>query len=600
MYRGAFTHPEARKLTTSRPQVIAFNEPQDDRFNQSQIPWIQNIYEPSPVTSLLRACLAFLFIIPLATCALLDVGAGDATTEGNEKPALLVLIAVDQMRADYFDRFRPQLIGGLRTLLEDSAVFINARQDHAITSTAPGHAAMLSGLYPRDSGMVDNTWFDHTLGRRERAAIDPEKQLVGVRPTNNSPGVSPRQFLGTSLVGWLKDLDPLSQAVSISRKDRSAVLMAPEAEHVYWWHAASGRFISSTYYRDELPDWVNVFNDEDWLSGYLGGSWEQLETEPTYTFSRPDAYEGERGPRGFGTVFPHPFPANRPALGRIIELTPFMDKATLDLGRAAITALNLGQDGVTDVLALGLSSTDSVGHYFGPYSRELQDQILRLDRMLGDFLDFVDRTAGLHRTLVILTADHGVAPLPEYSRELGDAAARLRLGEIYRGISEYLGDEFGGEDWFTSSSHGWIQVDRAKATELGVDANYIVHKAREYIETLDTVVAVFSHDDLLEDRKPQSQIEELLRRSFYAERLGDLYLLHAPLSFWQTGLATNHQSPYDYDRRVPLILRGPGIRPGVYAEPVAIVDIAPTLAHMLELTAPNALEGVILEHIIVR
>ena len=600
MYRGAFTHPEARKLTTSRPQVIAFNEPQDDRFNQSQIPWIQNVYEPSPVTSLLHACLAFLFIIPLATCALLDVGAGDATTEGNEKPALLVLIAVDQMRADYFDRFRPQLIGGLRTLLEDSAVFINARQDHAITSTAPGHAAMLSGLYPRDNGMVDNTWFDRTLGRRERAAIDPEKQLVGVSANNNSPGVSPRQFLGTSLVGWLKDLDPLSQAVSISRKDRAAVLMAPEAEHVYWWHAASGRFISSTYYRDELPDWVNVFNGNDWLSGYLGGSWEQLEAEPAYILSRPDAYEGERGPRGFGTVFPHPFPTSRPALGRTIELTPFMDKATLDLGRAAITALNLGQDGVTDVLALGLSSTDSVGHYFGPYSRELQDQILRLDRMLGDFLEFVDRTAGLHRTLVILTADHGVAPLPEYSRELGDAAERLRLGEIYRGISEYLGDEFGGENWFTSSSHGWIQVDRAKATKLGVDANYIVHKAREYIETLDTVVAVFSRDDLLEDRKPQSQIEELLRRSFYAERLGDLYLLHSPLSLWQTGLATNHQSPYDYDRRVPLILRGPGIRPGVYAEPVAIVDIAPTLAHMLGLTAPNALEGIILEHVIVR
>ena len=165
------------------------------------------------MTSLLRACLALLFIVPLATCVLLDVGTGDVTADGMEKPALLLLIAVDQMRADYLDRFRPQLIGGLRTLLEDSAVFINARQDHAITSTAPGHAAMLSGLYPRDNGMVDNTWFDRTLGRRERAAIDPENQLVGVSATNNSPGVSPRQFLGTSLVGWLKALAPLSQAV---------------------------------------------------------------------------------------------------------------------------------------------------------------------------------------------------------------------------------------------------------------------------------------------------------------------------------------------------------------------------------------------------
>jgi len=551
----------------------------------------------APVILSRRCSLLLLLAVSITACA--PTGE-DTSAESTSRPVLVLLIAVDQMRADYLDRFGPLFTGGFRTLLADSAVFTSARQDHAITATAPGHSAMLSGLYPRASGIVDNTWFDPTTGRRRGAVSDPEERLVGIGVPDDGPGVSPRQFLGTSLVGWLEDLDPRSRAVSISRKDRSAVLMSPEAEHVYWWHAPSGRFITSTYYRNELPEWVDAFNDEDWLTDYAGGSWELLEPDTTYDISRPDDYEGERGARGFGTVFPHPLPTNRQPLGTRIQTTPFMDKATLDLGRAAITALGLGDNGATDVLALGLSSTDSVGHAFGPFSREVQDQILRLDQMLGDFLEFVDRTVGLDRTLVVLTSDHGVVPLPEYSRELGEDAQRVRLADIYRGIDESLGDEFGGERWFSSYTYGWIQVDRAQAAELGVDPDAIVRKAREYIETLDTVLTVFSHDDLLEDREPQSQIEELVRRSFFADRLGDLYLVHPPLSLWQVGSAANHQSPYDYDRRVPLILRGPGIRPGVYEEPVAIVDIAPTLAQVLALPVPAGLEGAVLEGAIAR
>ena len=503
---------------------------------------------------------------------------------------MLLVISVDQMRADYLERFGPALTGGLRLLLEEGAVFANASHGHAITATAPGHAALLSGLYPRDNGIIDNAWYDRTLGRRERASIDPDHLLVGLELPDDGPGASPKQFIGTSLVGWLKERHPLSQAVSISRKSRSAVLMAPEAEHVYWYHLG-GQFVSSTYYREELPDWVVAFNNQDWLTRYEGTSWELSGPEAAYGGARPDDYEGERGPRGFGNVFPHPLPVQRQPLGARIQTTPFMDEATLDLGRAAIEALDLGSDDIPDVLALGLSSTDAIGHAFGPYSREINDQILRLDRMLGDFFAFVDETVGLDRTLVVLTSDHGVVRLPEYSRELGEDAERLRLADVISGIDEHLADEFGGDGWFTSYSYGWLQVDREQAAELGVDPEAIVAAAAEYVRSLDFIATLFTREELLNARAPLNETEALVRRNFYADRSGDLYLIHQPFSLWQVGSAANHQSPYEYDRHVPLILRGPGVTPGTYADPVVIVDLAPTLGALLGASVPVGLEG---------
>jgi len=503
---------------------------------------------------------------------------------------LVLLLSVDQMRADYLDRFGDELDGGLRRLLDEGAFFLNARQDHAVTATAPGHAVMLSGIYPAKSGIVDNSWWDRRLGRRERAANDPDYDIVGLAVPDDSPGGSPRQFLGSSLVGWMKDREPRTKAVSISRKDRSAVLMAPEAEHAYWFHW-SGRFITSTYYRAELPPWVQAFNARDWLADYQGGAWKLLKSNRAYGQSRPDDYEGERGARGFGNTFPHPLPAERQPLGTRILTTPFIDEAVLDLGRAAIESVELGNDEITDVLALSLSATDSVGHSFGPFSREIHDQILRLDLMLGDFLDFVDDTVGLEHVLVVLTADHGVVRLPEYSRDLGEHAERLRMGAVRRGIDAHLSEEFGGEGWFDMFSYGWLSLDREQAAERGADPAKLIAEARDYVASLDFVVDVFTAEELQEDRAPRSEIEELARRSHYPGRSGDLYLVHGPHSQWETGSAANHQSPYQYDRHVPLILRGTGIEPGPRAEFVALVDLAPTLASLLGLSAPAEVDG---------
>ncbi len=505
---------------------------------------------------------------------------------------LLLVVTVDQMRADYLDRFGPSLTGGLRRLVDEGVVYRNALQDHAITATAPGHTAILTGLYPRDSGIVDNSWWDYELDRREQAAIDPRHQVVGVRVPESGPGASPQQLRGSSLVGWLKERDPRSQAVSIARKSRTAVLTAPEAEHVYWFHG-SGDFVTSTYYRESLPEWVSAFNDSGWLEAHLGGWWELSRSEDAYAGagSRPDDYEGERGARGFGNVFPHPLPDDPQRLGTRIQTTPFMDIATLELGSAAIRALGLGADEVTDVLALGLSSTDSIGHAFGPFSREVHDQILRLDAALGAFLDDLDEAVGLDRTLIVLTSDHGVVPLPEYSRELGHEAERLRFGDVIRGIDEHLAGDFGGEGWFAHHSYGWLHLDRAQAADRGLAPEAIVAAAADYVRTLDFVERVFTRDELLADTPPLTETETLARRSFYPSRTGDLYVVHRPLSLWQVGSAANHQSPHVYDRHVPLVLRAPQVPSRSFVERVAVVDIAPTLAALLGLQSPEGLAG---------
>jgi len=508
------------------------------------------------------------------------------------QPALVILIAVDQMRADYLDRFGDQFEGGFRMLIEEGAVFTNAHQSHAITATAPGHASMLSGLYPSHHGVIDNDWYDRDLQRPERAALDPESTVVGLDPPSDTsgPSGSPRQFRGSSLVGWLRDQDDRSQAVSISRKDRSAVLMAPEAEHVYWFHW-SGRFVTSDYYRDSLPVWVQRFNAADWMADFAGATWELSQAEALYAASRPDDYLGETRIRGFGNAFPHQLPSDRRELGNMITTTPFMDWATLEIGREAITALELGADDVTDVLALGLSATDAVGHAFGPFSREMQDHLLRLDIELANFFEFVDQIVGLDRVLIALTSDHGVAPLPEYSRAEGEDAGRLDVGAVMNALDLHLSEIFGEGRWFSGYSYGWLHLNRSLCEKYSVDAAAVLTAAETFLQAQPQVAATFSRADLDDDHPPQTDLEARVHRSYVPSRAGDIYLIHPPFSIWEAGAAANHQSPYFYDSHVPLILWGPGVAPGRYGGRVEIVDLAATLALMLSLQPPNPLDG---------
>src|SRR2546423_13803859 len=333
------------------------------------------------------------------------------------RPTLVVLLTIDQMRPDYLPRFDTQLTGGLARLYHSGAVFENAYQDHAITETAPGHAATLSGRFPKSTGITTNS----------SGVQDDRAPLLGVAGT----GASPFRFRGTTLIDWLRVADPRSHALSISRKDRGAILPLGRAhEEVYWYWP--DRFTTSSYYHDTVPTWINRFNARHLPQRYAGQRWTLLLPERAYP--EPDTVALENG--GAGATFPHPFPSDSSEAARSLMAYPVMDEVTLQAALAGVEALGLGRGPQTDLLAVSLSTTDAVGHAFGPDSREIHDQILRLDRYLGAFLDSLFKLRDSTQVIIALTADHGVQPFPAVhaARTRGAVARYADVEPVYANL----------------------------------------------------------------------------------------------------------------------------------------------------------------------
>ena len=340
-------------------------------------------------------------------------------------PTLVVFFTIDQLRMDYFERFGSQLNGGLARLYEGGAVFTNAFHDHANTETAPGHASTMSGRFPASTGIVRNA----------AGVGDPQAPLVDAEGS----GASPYRFRGTTLTDWLRVKDPRSRALSVSRKDRGAILpIGRQPQDVYWF--ADGTFTTSTWYRDTLPSWVQQFNARKLPESYAGREWTLLLEESAY----PEADTLELGSARGNVRFPHVMSASPDTAAWMVANFPWMDEITLAFALNGMNALQLGTGPQTDVLAISLSTMDAVGHAFGPDSRELHDHTLRLDRMIGAFLDSLFTLRDSTRVVIALTADHGVAPYPRVSEALGrgapvyvDASQPLRdfvegLGAAYR------------------------------------------------------------------------------------------------------------------------------------------------------------------------
>ncbi|MEO6446911.1 MAG: alkaline phosphatase family protein, partial [Gemmatimonadaceae bacterium] len=308
-------------------------------------------------------------------------------------PSLVVLITVDQLRPEYLELYRPQFTGGFARLLNGGAIFTNAFHDHGITETAPGHASTLSGRFPRSTGIVANN----------AGVLDPQAPLIGVA----GDPASPFRFRGTTLADWLRYADPQSRAVSVSRKDRGAILPLGRAKGEAYWFAPSGMFTTSRYYSDTLPGWVQRFNARRLPQAYAGKQWDLL--LPASSYPEPDSLPYESFGKGY--LFPHLFPEDSATAGAVIAGAPMMDEITLQLALDGVRARELGASpGRTDLLAVSLSTTDAVGHRYGPDSRELHDQIVRVDRYLGAFIDSLYRMRDSASIVFALTSDHGVAP----------------------------------------------------------------------------------------------------------------------------------------------------------------------------------------------
>lgn len=493
------------------------------------------------------------------------------------RPRLVVVITVDQLRPDYLDRYRPQLRNGFAMLRKQGAWFTEAYQDHAVTETAPGHATILSGRWPAHTGIARNT-----AGVQDSAA-----PLIGV----GGPGASPARFRGTELFDWLQAADPSARALSVSRKDRGAILPIGRArESVYWYQ--SGYFTTSRYYADSLPTWVRAFNGRRVPFRAAGAAWDLL--LPARDYPEPDSVPYENG--GVGVTFPHRLPADSGQAALALAGVPTMDSLTLAFALEGVRALQLGGRGATDLLAVSLSTTDAVGHAFGPDSREIHDQIVRLDRYLGWFLQQLFVRYGKGNVLIVLTADHGVTPFPERSRALGRGdAVRVIPDSVIARVNAALDQRAGGAAWLQFDTGMLLLPERAQLAARGVNVDSVVADVATRLRALPGVARVERPADLAADDTADAVTRRWLHQ-VPPDGAVELVVTLAPYSIWSYPdlPIAMHGQPTELDAHVPLILWGAGIRGGSYGGRVSTVDIAPTLARLLELTPAEPLDGHVL------
>ncbi len=534
--------------------------------------------EPRDAAGPLRLRPAAVLLVALAPLAArAAAGSGPAGSQRPAPPTLVIAIVVDQMRGDYLQRFGPQLTGGLRRLAREGAVFTHAYQDHAMTETAPGHATLLSGRYPASTGIARN---DEGVG-------DSAMRLVEAP----GPGASPARFQGTQLFDWMQQRWPAARALSVSRKDRSAILMVGRARQVVYWYSA-GRFTTSRYYADSLPAWLRDFNRQALAVRAGTAEWPLLRDPSAYT--EPDSMPYEH--HGRSIAFPHRFPDDSAGRASAFSDSPYIDSLTLALALEGLQRMDLGHGPGPDLLAIGLSQTDYVGHGWGPDSRELHDQILRLDRWIGAFLDSLGRVRDLRRVVLVLSADHGVTPYPEWSQTHGNTEATYpRVDTVLARWRDSLNARWGRANWIRYFDYGMLALNRPGLAAAGADVDSIVASMRRDLERVPGVQRVYTRAMIASPDTTGDWVRVWWHRTVPASSQAELFVALGPGDVFGPGRGSaEHGLATDTDAWVTLAFWGAPFRAGHYAGRVSTVDVAPTLARAIGVTPDSAVQGRVL------
>lgn len=498
-------------------------------------------------------------------------GAQRIASSNTSVPQLIVFITVDQMRPDYFERYASQLNGGLARLYRGGAFYTDAHQDHAITETAPGHSVTMSGRFPAHTGIVKNSY----------GVNDPRTPLIG----GGGTGASPFRFRGSVLMDWLRLKNPRSRGLSVSRKDRGAILPMGRAHESVFWYANDGRFTTSRYYADTLPTWVQQFNARKIPQQYAGQAWTLLLPESAYP--EPDSVRWEASGQDF--VFPHPFPESPEQTARNFINYPVMDSLTAQFALAGLTAMNLGRGPQTDVLAVSFSSTDAVGHRYGPDSREIHDQVLRLDRYLGQFIDSLYKLRDSSRIVFALTADHGVTPYPEVRAEREHTTAvRVDIRPVTARVRAAL-RAAGADTTAITLDGGLITLDRPALARARVNADSALRAIRSELQKVTGIGRVEYVKDLAKADTTRDAVARRWLHMLPPDDPAELVYSLAPFAYYVNSGAT-HGTPNDTDSRVPVIFYGPWFVTGRFTRAL-VADIAPTLAAVADVVPTEKLDG---------
>ncbi len=515
---------------------------------------------------------------------------------GPGMPKLVVLLVADQFRADNLTRFAPLLDpGGLKKLLQKGATAVG-HYGQQNTYTGPGHALIATGAYGYLNGITQNKFWNQKSGRSESMLFDDSVKILPDKKLTPEEDNSPRNLIGSTVFDELRLLRRDSKVVAVALKGRGAILLAGHLGQAYFFSEQLGEMTSSSFYMGKVPEWVQRWNGQKFVDKAFGTRWERL--LPADKYPTPDDSPYESSLMGLGRTFPHPTQAGLsapgPAYYEAVAYTPIGLEAEMSFARAALDGEKLGQGTATDVLAISISTTDLVGHLYGPYSQEYQDIALRLDRAVAGLLTELERRFKPGELLVAFTADHGATPIPDEAAENHLLAGRIRKAIIKDTVQKALVAQFGQGDWVTALEDPSIYLSQKLIAQAKVDPLVVEEAAGRALLELPGVLTYFTRTQLQRGWLPPTEAATSVSRSYFPSRAGDVVVVTAPFYFWgkygENEQGSSHGSFYHYDTDVPVAFYGPWFQPGEYGV-IEMVDFAATLSHALKLTPPAACTG---------
>jgi predicted AlkP superfamily pyrophosphatase or phosphodiesterase len=497
----------------------------------------------------------------------------------NARPKLVVVIVIDQFRGDYLERYRDQFgEGGFRVFLDRGAYFTDCNYDYANTRTAPGHATLFTGSYTSGHGIVANEWWDPAKKKRVTSVEDDKTKLVGAGKTG--PGSSPHNLTNDTLGDELKlATGGKARVFAISLKDRGAVFPAGfSGDAAYWIDPKSGDWITSTYYRTDLPEWVRNFNGSHHAEKFWNREWKDSDGNTLGSTAPRNGKDGT--PAGFYEV---------------VGSTPFADDYQLQFAKELVLYEKLGAGSATDLLVISLSANDILGHQVGPDSPQMRSMALELDTSLAEFFGFLGHQIGMANVWMALSADHGIAPLPEFAKTLRLPAANLDAKALREQINSLLSKKYSKKaDYLVDLDYplAWLSEDAFAGTPAGKKESDAEADAGEAMKQAG-FTGYFTKSQLARGETPATEVGRRYSHSYSPK--GGWYVIGIPSPF-HVGITkgTDHETPFSYDTHVPLAFYGLAFQPGTYRTRAEPVDLAVTLASLLGINAPAQATGRVL------
>lgn len=544
-----------------------------------------------------------------AAWLLVPLCAAGQTEDVHPQVKLVLQITVDQLRGDLPQRYLKNMgEGGFRYLLKDGIWYADANYTYANTETIVGHTSLATGAYPSEHGMVANVWLDRDSGKlkyniedpnypilSEGAGVDKATEIDPTQKIASSDGRSPLAIETSTFSDELAIATAgKAKVFGVSIKDRGAVAMAGQAGKAFWFSKKSGEFVTSTYYYKTYPRWVKDWNAKKLPNKYSGKSWKLLTNRSSYLFGAADDQPWETVFPGFSRVFPHPYgSADNPYFTTFLTLSPAGDDLTLSFAKALIAAEGLGKDDVTDYLSISFSSTDYVGHVFGPSSLEAEDNLLRLDRTLADLFAYVDKQVGLKNTIIVLSADHGAPEAPGYLKSVGipaDYVAEEKWDELPEMVElkQRLGFQ---QPLIQEYFPPYLYLNRAAILEKGLNQETVERAAAKALMAQPEVALAVASTALRQGAVADNMLTRAVLHNDNPKRSGDIYLVFKPdhyiNEFAGLSVASVHGSPWRYDTFVPVVFAGGQLTGKRVYRPIEPTEIAPTLSALLGIKPPS-------------